>query len=369
MKLCQIYNEAPHYRESLFCAIDNCFDSDFAFGASSGIIQQMDVSKLKGHIYYLKTNKLFVGYWQPGLLSLLKKDYDTFLMTADAHNISVWLFAIIARLLYKRRRVFYWSHGWYGKETKVEKFLKKIFFRLPNGGVFLYGNYARDLMIKEGFNPDKLFVIHNSLAYEKQLAIRKTLHQESIYQNHFGNNDSNLFFVGRLTKVKKLDMAIKALAKCKVDGHHFNLSFIGDGEAKEELMKLTEELGMADRVWFYGACYDEAELGRMIYNADLCVSPGNVGLTAMHSMVFGTPVITHNDFPHQMPEFEAIHEGVTGSFYEYGNVDSLANNIVKWFADHQGRRDEVRRACYHEIDTQWTPQFQIDVLKKVMAYG
>ena len=127
---------------------------------------------------------------------------------------------------------------------------------------------------------------------------------------------------------------------------------------------MTENLGLSDRVWFYGACYDEAELSKMIYNADLCVSPGNVGLTAMHSMVFGTPVVTHNDFAHQMPEFEAIRVGETGCFFEEGNVDSLALNISIWFETHENQREEVRKACYKEIDTQWTPRFQIDVLKK-----
>ena len=103
----------------------------------------------------------------------------------------------------------------------------------------------------------------------------------------------------------------------------------------------------------------------MIYNADLCVSPGNVGLTAMHSLAYGTPVITHNDFGHQMPEFEAIHEGINGTFFKEGNVESLAESIVQWSEEKKEKRDEVRHACYEEIDTQWTPDFQINT---IMSY-
>ena len=102
----------------------------------------------------------------------------------------------------------------------------------------------------------------------------------------------------------------------------------------------------------------------MIYNADLCVSPGNIGLTAMHSLVFGTPAITHDDFPHQMPEFEAIKDGETGTFFKNGNVDSLAEGIVRWFEKHGNDREDVRKACMKEIDENWTPQFQIEVLRK-----
>lgn len=84
----------------------------------------------------------------------------------------------------------------------------------------------------------------------------------------------------------------------------------------------------------------------------------------MHSLVFGTPAITHNDFPHQMPEFETIKDGVTGTFFQYGNVDSLADGIERWFSQHKDDREEVRKACMKEIGENWTPRFQIEVLKK-----
>ena len=369
MKLCHICNSAPHYRESIFRLIDETFDCDSLFGSSMGDIKQMDTSTFKGKVTIVENKKYKGEYWQPKVVGLLRKPYDSYLMLGETRCLSTWVFSIGARLFYPKKHVYFWSHGWYGKETRFEAFIKRILFHLPNGGTVLYGNYARDLMIKEGFNPDKLFVIHNSLAYDQQLALRRIMSQERLYQEHFGNDNPNLFFVGRLTKVKQLDLALKALKKCKDSGYEYNLTFIGDGVVKGELMALTEKLGLTDRVWFYGACYDEEELGRMIFNADLCVSPGNVGLTAMHSMVFGTPVITHNNFPYQMPEFEAIHEGVTGSFYEYGKVESLADCIMKWFKDHQGQREKVRQSCYHEIDSQWTPQFQINVLKKVLLGG
>lgn len=83
---------------------------------------------------------------------------------------------------------------------------------------------------------------------------------------------------------------------------------------KQQLQQQVKSYNLANNIWFYGACYDEIKNAALIYNADLCVSPGNVGLTAMHSMVFGTPVITHNDFKWQMPEFEAIEPGKTGDF-------------------------------------------------------
>ena len=328
-------------------------------------VKKMDYSLLRGNASEVNTKQFPGGwYYQPGVVPLLRKEYDTYLMLGETRALSTWLFCILARLFYPRKRLFFWSHGWYGKETWLERAIKKIYFRLPKNGIFLYGNYARELMIKEGFNPDKLFVIHNSLAYDQQFSIRKELSPGFVYQDHFANHNSTLVFVGRLTPVKQLDMVLKAVSALKQKGQDYNLTLIGGGEMQEKLEELCNELGLTQNVWFYGPCYDEKTLGELLYNADLCVSPGNVGLTAMHSLVFGTPVLTHDSLPYQMPEFEAVKEGETGTFFKYGSLDSLIDRISSWFAEKGDMRDEVRSACMKEIDRFWTPYFQLEVLKK-----
>ena len=365
MRLCLIYNYAQHYRSSIFSLIDQEYDCGFVFGEEYLNVKKMDYSLLRGKVTEVPTKRIAAGWlYRPGIQGLLRKDYDCFLMLGESRVLSTWLFCIRARLFYPRKKVYFWSHGWYGKESKAERLLKKVFFRLPQGGVFLYGNYARNLMIKEGFNPDNLFVIHNSLSYEKQLAVRGLLTKMRIYEDHFGNDNPNLLFIGRLTAIKKLDMVIRAISILRERGERYNMTYIGDGDQRKGLEALAKELDMEQNVWFYGPCYDEKELSGIIYNADLCVSPGNVGLTAMHSMVFGTPVLTHNDFSHQMPEFEAIREGVTGAFFKVDDLESLADSISKWFSEKKESRALVRQACMKEIDENWTPQFQMEVLRE-----
>ena len=48
MKLLQVYNSAPHYRESIFRLVDSTFDCDYIFGMNMGDIKQMDTSFLNG---------------------------------------------------------------------------------------------------------------------------------------------------------------------------------------------------------------------------------------------------------------------------------------------------------------------------------
>lgn len=365
-KLCLIYNFAQHYRTSIFQLIDQTFECDFVFGDSMEDVRKMDYSLLRGHVKETHTKRLWGGfYYQKGVPSLIGKNYDTFILLGESRALSTWLFLIKAKF-YSKKKVLLWSHGWYGKETWLEKILKKIMFRLPNGGTLLYGNYARDLMIKEGFDGKKLYVIHNSLAYNKQKAIRAQMKLSPVFKSHFGNEWPVLIFIGRLTSVKKLDLIIDAVALLKTKGRIYNLVFVGDGSEHQNLQHKVKTIGLEKYVWFYGACYDEKTNAELIYNADLCVAPGNVGLTAMHVMMYGTPVLTHNSFEYQMPEFEAISDGMTGCFFLRNNVASLAKSIDEWFDSHGNNREAVRDACYYEIDTQWTPQFQLDVIKNAL---
>lgn len=366
MKICQIYYDASHYRETIYREIDKRFDSDIVFGIppTEGI-KQMNTEGFRGNVYYTKILVWRSVFYQKGILSLIWKPYDVYIGMGETHGLSSWIFPILVRIFKPRKKVYFWSHGWYGKESSIGKIVKKIFFRLPNGGTFLYGDYARDLMIKEGFPSNKLFVIHNSLAYYRQLEIRNSITRSEIYKEYFGNDNKVIVMIGRLNLRKHLDMLIDALSIAKSQGVFYNLVLIGNGEDREKLEELSVQKGVDSQIWFYGACYDEYRNAELIYNADLCVVPGDIGLTAIHSLMFGTPAISHNHFSTQGPEFEAIKSGVTGDFYEFGDVKSLISIMRNWFETHKNR-DNVRQACFDEIDENWTPDFQIKVLKKYL---
>lgn len=365
-KLVLIYNTAPRYREAIFRAIDQEYDCEWYFGETKTDIKEMDLSLLKNAHCYKYSGNPSKLYWKKGILSLLfKKENQIFFTLAESHSLTDYIFLGLARL--KKKKVYVWTHGWYGKESRVEAALKKWMFRQVNG-IFVYSNYGRNLMIKEGIPAEKIFTIHNSLHYDQQKALREIIAPSNIYRVHFGNENPTIIFIGRLTKVKKLDMVVDAIANLKAKDENYNLVFVGDGVEKQNLEAKVNSMGMQQNVWFYGTCYDEKQNAELIYNADLCVSPGNVGLTAMHALVFGCPVITHNCFKWQMPEFEAIQAGSTGDFFEMDNVDALTECIRKWFSEKSDKRDEVRQACFNEIDTQWNPYFQMDVIKKNLKF-
>ena len=361
-KLCLYFNHPSQYREEIYKKISKEFGGDWDFEKSNTSIVTFDTKELQ-NTSWLAVRTFGNFYWTKGLLRLLRKDYDTYLMIGATRCLSLYFFLIFKNLFFRKKKVFLWTHGYYGKESWMEKnIFKRPLFKLADG-VLVYGNYSRDLMIVDGFDPNKVLTIHNSLAYSKQIKLRNNAVLSDIYAKYFGNENPVLIFIGRLTPVKQLDMILDALYILKNRSENYNLVYVGDGPEKDVLEAKALELGLCDRIWFYGACYDEGQNAKLVYNADLCVAPGNIGLTAIHSLMFGCPAVTHKDFKWQMPEFEAIRKDVTGDFFERGNVNDLANVISHWFSSHKGDRNIVRTACYREIDEQWNPEFQIEVLK------
>lgn len=366
MKICLLMNMAPRYVASAYTLFDRELDIQWCFGSNDTDIKEMDHSLLKD-VKVLPTKKLYKGaYYLKGALNLaFRRDITNYILIGEPAMLTTWIFPWLVRLFRPSSKIIFWTHGWYGKEGKLKSIIKKLYF-LPAHNILTYGDRARNLMIDVGFKPDKVKAIHNSLDHTAQVKLRNNQQSTAIYKEHFGNNAPVIIFIGRLTAVKKLDMLIEAVDLLKQKGSIYNVIFVGDGSEKESLEKLVNDKGLNDQVWFYGACYDEKQNAELIFNADLCVAPGNIGLTAMHVMAFGTPALTHNDFSWQMPEYEAIHPGITGCFFDRNNTESLAKAIDDWFSDKSDKREEIRLACYKEIDENWTPEFELNVLKQVV---
>lgn len=363
-KLCMIYNTAPLYREAVFRAIDKEYDCDWYFGETKSDIKEMDTSLLKNVTYYKSYGNPNKVYWKKGVLRLLfRKKYQTFFMLAEVRSITDWLFFGLAFTFFPKKYIYIWTHGWYGKETGIDAKMKLWLYRHVTG-IFVYGDRARKLLIEQGISEKKLFAIHNSLDYDLQKQLRERIKPSNIYKDHFQNEYPTIIFIGRLTKVKKLDMLIDALFLLREKQDLYNLVFVGDGIESVYLKDQVKKYHLENQVWFYGSCYDEFVNAKLIYNADLCVSPGNVGLTAMHSLMFGCPVITHSCFQWQMPEFEAIQAKKTGDFFKMNDTVDLVAVINRWFYLNSNKREEVRKACFNEIDKRWNPDYQLKIIKQ-----
>ena len=365
MKLCCIFNLAAHYREAIYKKIDEFFSPDFYIGDTVGSpMAIMNYNELRGYKKTLFHKKLIKQlYWQKGEFTLVFKKYDAFLITGNPNCVSTWLLLFFAKIFHKK--TYLWTHGYYGDEKGVKLLMKNVFFSLSEK-VLLYGNYAKEIMLKQGFNSEKLVPIYNSLDYEKQMLVREKLKPSSVYIDHFNNNNPVIIYTGRIQKVKKIDLLLDAVQLLKEQGFEVNLIIVGK-ETDYFINDKIEKNNLSHNIWLYGACYDEEILGNLFYNAYVCVSPGNIGLTAIHSLMYGTPCITHSTWSNQMPEFEAIEEGLTGSFVKENDVHALADAIQLWCKQSVPERECTRQRAYKKIDSKYNPRYQMSVFRELFV--
>ena len=333
----------------------------FEDSSASGI-KKFNYDDLSGFKCVVQPYYLFGKfYWQNDTIRLVNDDYDL-VIVGGSYCVAYWPLIICRRLL--GRKVASWSHGMYGRETGLRKLVKTWFYKLCDMN-FVYNDRAIELMVDCGIDRSRIQKVGNSLDTDHDWKIRKTLCKTDIVKKHFHNNNPTLVFVGRVTKEKRLDMILDAMKTIKEDGIETNLIVVGKDIDEVNLENVASVYGLGKNLFMYGPCYDDAILGELFYNSDLCVSPGNVGLTAVSAMTFGCPVISHSNFSYQGPEYAAIIPGETGDFFEQGNVRDLASVIKKWVSPEIiAIRDEVRMNCYNEIDRNWTIYSETEAFRR-----
>jgi glycosyltransferase involved in cell wall biosynthesis len=95
--------------------------------------------------------------------------------------------------------------------------------------------------------------------------------------------------VGRLTRQKGQDLALRAVAAMRNKNAH--IRFVGDGDAATSLVDLSQELGIEDRVEWQGAVADTAPQFRA---ADVVVAPSRwegMSLVFLEAMACGAALV------------------------------------------------------------------------------
>lgn len=367
--ICCIFNYGPHYRWPIYNLMSKNFKIDFCLGdklINTSNIKKFNYNDLEGFTTLLKNVKIFGPlYWQVGAIKqLFNKKYSKYLILGEPFCLSSWIILFLAKILSKE--VICWTHGYLNKSNAKRRKITRFYFSLFDK-IMTYNERSKQIMIEEGIDKSKFYVIANSLDTDSHLQIRTKLEKNDIFVKHFGNNFPTVIYCGRIQKIKRLDLLFEALVILKNRDILCNLLLVGKEDENVNINKMIDEYNLKDNVWCYGACYDEELLASFFYNSAVCVSPGNVGLTAIHSLSFGCPVITNDNLNRQMPEFESIKPSITGDFFKENDVEDLASIIYKWINKNNQELDLIHKAAFAEIDRKWNIYNQLNILKDVFS--
>ncbi|QXP66974.1 glycosyltransferase [Polaribacter sp. AHE13PA] len=369
-KILVIYPGFPHYRNGIIEELLEDKENEYFFiGDDNMMGTSIKPYDFKGNEKFFNAPSYKVKnfiFHKKMIAYILKNDFDSYIFHSSPFWITILISFFILKL--KGKKCYNWTHGLLKDEDSFKSKFYLNFYKLFDG-IILYGNGAKKNMINKGFPKEKLTVIYNSLNYKKQIINRDKLNVDdfiTLKKKIFGTNYKRpqLIFIGRLTKQKKLTVLLELIDILNKKGQNFNLVFVGDGQEKKNLELITLDKGLDDQIKFYGPSYDEFEIYSLIASSDCCVSPGEIGLTAIHSLTYGTPVISHNNANYQMPEFESIIDGVNGKLFEYNDTNSLVEAVLSWFNDNKDR-EVVRNNCYKVIDEVFNPVNQKKIINKI----
>jgi glycosyltransferase involved in cell wall biosynthesis len=376
---CGIFaNIAPLYSQPLWKELSNSEKVDYYFYSSrSGyssiktidIKESRSLSKSGSFNWYFLKNIYFRNiliYQLGAIYKCFRTKYDVYIFNGEMNCLSSWGAAIICKL--RKKPVIFWGHGLYGNEKNIKKYFRILFYKIADFHL-IYGNRSRDMMLKSGFSKNRVFTVYNSLnfrAHENYFLnivkddlkkIRKELFPSSF-------DDPVLIFIGRLTKEKKVHYLIRALEILNNKGRRYNCLIVGAGSEMQKLRELKDSIKFHDSICLFGENYDEKLNARFIMMADCCISPGNVGLTAIHCLSLGTPVITHGNMKNQGPEAEVIIPGITGQFFKEDDIVDLSAQIEEFVSS--GKKKPIERYCFDVIRKHWTPENQRTIFDEVV---
>ena len=180
--------------------------------------------------------------------------------------------------------------------------------------IIVAGDYTRDFLIQSGIKEQKIVtipyvVVNNDLG---------THHYKKVY---------DLVYVGRLSKSKHVDIIIRLLNILNRDhGIEANLAIIGDGNCREDLINLSRDLKIEQKVIFLGF---QKNIGYLLNLCKISIiaSERETGpLTAIESLMCGLPVISSKcgDMVNGL-----IINGTNGYLIDdFDDIETYVNNLV-----------------------------------------
>lgn len=308
-KVLIIQHIIPEYRLPFYNKLGTVCDLTILHSSTSSI---NEASTYKEKIVGLK--KISKFYFQEDVFSYIKtNNFDCVVPMFDL----AWVKSMILPFM-KSQKTILWGHRYSGNNIACS--IRNFIMKRADANV-LYSNCEVDRMISSGVDPSKIFVANNTIEVA----------------NHAFNDDipkKSFLYVGRAQKRKNIDQLLNSFANIVSEiPADIVIEIIGEGAENEILKSLAESLGIKERVFFRGAIHDAEILKSYFHKSLAYVSPGSVGLGVLHSLAYGTPVVTRLGEYHG-PEFNNVIDKENGIVYnEPEDLDqiliSLANQPDK----------------------------------------
>lgn len=234
------------------------------------------------------------------------------------------LAALATALRLANRKVVLWTMVHSFRRSRLGLTLRLAWNRLFDH-LLVYSDSEADYLKKRGF-AGRIVGINNGVDFDRISVAAQGWSGERLATWRNKNdliNRTLILSCSRLEKKNKFEQVLDVLPRL-VEAHPQLLwCVIGAGPEQPTLERLVFQRGLTSHVRFLGRVYREDDLAPWFLSSQLLVHPGAIGLTVLHALAYGVPVVTHHDARHHGPEFAAFIAGQHGLVHKEDNLSEL----------------------------------------------
>lgn len=242
--------------------------------------------------------------------------YKEVIHVGNFRYLSLWWLLLCS--LFSNNRVWLHGHGGYKRNSIFSKLI--YFFSISMAdGYICYTKFSQDSLEKKlpSFLHKKIYVCENTLNIEPVEKIETSVRPSILY-------------IGRLRESCGIEILLNAAIQTKT-----HVEIVGDGK-KSYVIDLKRRFSQHAK--FYGPVFDETKLKEISRNCLCGAYGGDAGLSVVHYMALGLPVIVHKNINcHMGPEPSYIIDKKNGLTFKREDVTSLANKIAILLQDNNYR--------------------------------
>ncbi len=257
-----------------------------------------------------------------------------------SHHRMAAFYSKVLNIFNKKFKRIYTAHSIFFNRVKLLR------FALKGSLVVAVGNGVKENLINVyGLKPNLIKVIYNSIERPKSITTPK---DDFI---KYKKNRIYIGTIGRFSYEKGMDIFLKAISKIIKENNDVYGIMIGDGEEKENLVKLAKDLGIEKNILFLGY---RADIFNLISILDFIAIPSRqegFPLTPIETLSMGKTIIVSN-----IEGNVEVIDGKNGLLCEKENIEDLKNKMNKLIYD-----EKLRHRLEQEALRSYESKFKYDI--------
>jgi glycosyltransferase involved in cell wall biosynthesis len=338
----------------------------------SNKIQRSNHKRIYGVLLPLILNKyLNVFYFTFFGIFEIRKLFNTYdFEIFQASDAGGGILALLASKIYRKKFIFEVQGDIFDYPSKVGGKIHSTLVKYFSKALVKRADYIR-IVSPFLYEPlDKLKIDRKKIFLIPPRCDSNLFNNNNINQlkpKELNENKFNILFVGNLLIAKGVDILLEAFALINKENPDIGLIFVGDGEEKTKLIDRSRELGLNDKVKFYGKVeYDL--IPTIMHYSDILILPSieeGVGRVILEAMAMKLPVIASNVGGIPL----VIENNKDGLLFEVGDIDTLKDNVLL-LINNKTFSEKMTNAAYEKFINNYEYEVSmdkfLDMYKKIL---